>query len=123
MKKITLTTLAFVAFILANPVSAADGLKNMIGTWSWEKFTVEVKDCKRPEKLCAKVTKGPKNVGMEMIQSKLEPKGKHFVGKIKHPKTGDIYNTKLTFSGKDAWQLDGCTDKNVCAKGTFKRIK
>jgi len=37
------------------------------------------------------VIDGPKNKGMEMVQSKLEPKDGAYVGDIKHPASGDIY--------------------------------
>lgn len=99
---------------------------DMVGKWQWTAYTIEVKKCNSNPSgagLCATVAGGPKNVGMEMIRSKLEPKDGGFFGKIAHPETGDIYNTKMTFTGADAWSMDGCTDANVCAKGEFNRVK
>ncbi len=109
----------------AAPANAAD-LKAMVGTWKWTDFTIQVKDCTTNPSgagLCATVTAGPKNVGMEMIRSKLEgkPDGS-FVGKIGHPASGETYNTKMTIGG-DVWHMDGCTDAGVCATGDFIRVK
>lgn len=109
----------------AAPANAAD-LKAMIGTWKWIDFTVQVKDCTTNQSgagLCATVIAGPKNVGMEMIRSKLaqQPDGS-FVGKICHPASADTYNTKMTVAG-DVWHMNGCTDAGVCATGDFIRQK
>ena len=101
-------------------------IKDMAGTWKWTDYTVEVKECTTnpaASGLCATVTAGPKNVGMEMIRSKLDPKDGLFLGKIAHPATGEIYNTKLSLKDANTWSMDGCTDANVCAKGDFVRIK
>ncbi len=122
MKKITIICFALVTVGFVNSASAAEGIMAMVGKWQWDKFTVVVTKCKKTE-VCAKVTAGPKNVGMEMIRSKLVAKGKNFVGKVAHPQTGDTYNTKLSLTNKNTWQLNGCTDANVCASGEFKRIK
>jgi len=122
MKKIMIICLAFATVSFASTVSAAEDITAMVGKWKWEGFTIEVKKCTETE-VCAKVVAGPKNVGMEMIKSKLKHTGKNFVGKIAHPQTGNTYNTKITMSDANTWHLDGCTDKNVCASGDFKRIK
>ncbi len=114
--------------ILAGLVTSAHAveIKDMYGTWKWTDFTVEVKECASNPSgagLCGTVTDGPKNKGMEMIRSKLEKQGDGFVGKIAHPASGDIYNTKMTMKGPDTWSMEGCTDANVCAKGDFIRVK
>lgn len=107
---------------------AADAatLDDMIGKWKWTDFTIEVTKCATNPSgagLCGKVIAGPKNVGMEMIRSKLEGKGDAFVGRIAHPMTSDIYNTRMRMTKPDTWSMDGCTDSNVCAKGDFVRVK
>src|SRR5436190_13251856 len=48
---------------------AAD-LKDLIGRWRWQQFTIEVTQCKS-DSICAKIIEGPKNVGMEVFASKL----------------------------------------------------
>lgn len=121
--------LAVVALTLAalatSPALAADA-KDMVGTWKWTDYTVDVKECTTNPSgagLCGTVTAGPKNVGMEMIRSKLEAKNGGFVGQIAHPATGELYATKLSMKDKDTWSMDGCTAANVCAKGDFVRVK
>ena len=121
MKKTTLFIIGLVSLSFVN-IASAGGLKKMIGTWAWKGFTIKVVDCKATE-VCAKVVKGPKNVGLSMIRSKLTLKGKDYYGKIAHPETADIYNTKITLKDDNTWKLDGCTDKKVCATGEFKRVK
>ncbi len=120
MKKIIVSTALLV--IAATASAAEKKLTDMIGKWKWEGFTVVVKKCPKTE-ICAKVVAGPKNVGLEMIRSKLTLKGDHYTGKIAHPQTGDVYNTKLKMTDANTWHLDGCTDKNVCASGNFTRVK
>ena len=100
--------------------------KDMVGTWKWTDYTVDVKECATNPSgagLCATVTAGPKNVGMEMIRSKLDPKDGLFSGKIAHPASGEIYNSKLSLKDANTWSMDGCTDANVCAKGDFMHVK
>ena len=109
-------------------VSSAAEIKDMIGTWKWTDYTVEVKECSTNPSgagLCATVIDGPKNKGMEMIRSKLENKGGEFLGHIAHPATGDIYDTKMTFKNADTWSMAGCviTNTAVCATGDFVRVK
>lgn len=111
--------------ISALPAMAAES-KDMIGKWKWTDYTVEVKECTTNPAgsgLCATVLSGPKNVGMEMIRSKLESKDGAFIGQIAHPATGELYNTKMTLKTPDIWSMDGCTAANVCAKGDFERVK
>lgn len=100
----------------------AAGMTDMAGKWKWTDFTIECKEGGANAMSCT-VVDGPKNKGMEMIQSKLEAKGSDFVGKIKHPASGDVYNTKMTLKDANTWAMDGCTDTGVCAKGEFARVK
>src|SRR5208337_3965932 len=74
---------------LATAASAAT-TADMAGKWKWTDYTVECKEGGANGMSCT-VTGGPKNVGMEMVQSKLEPKDGAFVGDIKHPASGDTY--------------------------------
>lgn len=116
---------AVIAIAITAPVNAAD-LKSLVGTWKWTDFTIQVKDCTTNPSgagLCATVSAGPKNVGMEMFRSKLAPQPDgSFVGKIGHPASGETYNTKITVQG-DTWHMNGCTDAGVCASGDFIRQK
>lgn len=109
------------AGLAATPAVAVD-LNSLAGTYKWEDFTVQAKTCNTNPTgagLCMTVIAGPKHVGMEMIRSKLQDKtGGVFVGKIAHPASGEIYNTKMSFNGK-VWHMDGCTDAGVCATGDF----
>jgi len=125
MRKTLIAALG-VAVLSGAPFTFAAGMDDMVGKWKWTDFTIDVSKCADNPSgagLCAKVTAGPKNVGMEMIRSKLEAQGDAFVGKIAHPLNGEIYNTKLKLTNADTWTMDGCTDANVCAKGDFARIK
>jgi uncharacterized protein (DUF2147 family) len=117
--------LLILAGLASAPATAAE-LKDMIGKWQWTDYTVEVKECTTNPSgagLCATVVGGPKNVGMEMIRSKLEKKSEVFVGQIAHPATTEIYHTRMTLKNPDTWGMDGCTAANVCATGDFKRVK
>ncbi len=122
MKNIIKVCVVLLAFGAVNSAFAGKDITAMVGTWKWEGFTIEVVKCDATE-VCAKVISGPKNVGLEMIKSKLTLSGDNFVGKIAHPQTGDTYNSKLTMASADSWHIDGCTDKNVCASGDFTRVK
>jgi uncharacterized protein (DUF2147 family) len=110
MKNITTAAIGLIAMGFTFTASAAGDVTSMVGK------------CDATE-VCAKVIAGPKNVGLQMIKSKLEAKGDGFVGKVAHPQTGDTYNAKLNMADANTWHLDGCTDKNVCASGDFKRIQ
>ena len=109
----------------ATPAAAVD-LNTLVGTWKWTDFTVQAKTCDTNPSgagLCMTVTAGPKNIGMEMIRSKFQDKPDgSFFGKIAHPASAEIYNTKMTLKG-DVWHMDGCTDAGVCATGDFIRQK
>jgi len=122
MKSIHSAVLGLAALSIVPFSTASAGVEDMVGKWSWEGFVIEVNKCPETE-VCAKVLSGPKNVGLQMIKSKLATKGDGYVGKIAHPQTGDTYNAKLRMADANTWHLDGCTNKNVCASGDFKRIK
>ena len=122
MKHIMKTLLAVAVFSMGNSASADEGMEKMVGTWKWEGFTIKVQKCDKTG-VCAEVVSGPKNVGMQMIQSKLTPTGGNYVGKVAHPQTGDTYNSKISMLNPDTWHIDGCTDKNVCASGDFTRVE
>ena len=94
----------------------------MIGTWKWEGYTIKVQKCDSTE-ICAEVLTGPKNVGLQMIKSKLSATDAGFVGKVAHPQTGDTYNSKISMVNESTWHIDGCTPANVCASGDFTRMK
>jgi uncharacterized protein (DUF2147 family) len=114
---------AILAGVLGFAAAAeAASVADMAGTWKWTDYTVQCKEGGANGISCT-VTGGPKNVGMEMIQSKLEPKDGAFVGDIKHPANGDTYKTKIQLKDADNWALDGCTAAGVCASGTFSRVK
>ena len=119
------SVLAFAALAIAGMTAtsaAAVDLNSLVGTYKWTDYTVQAKTCSTNPSgagLCVTVTAGPKNIGMEMIRSKLQDQaGGVFVGKIAHPASGEIYNTKMSFNGK-IWHMDGCTDAGVCATGDF----
>lgn len=122
MKKFVNVFIALVALSAATSAVAKNDIYSMLGTWKWEDFTIKVDKCDKTE-VCAVVISGPKNVGLQMIQTKLSASGDNFVGKIAHPQTGDTYNSKLSMATADTWHIDGCTDNNVCASGDFSRIK
>lgn len=107
---------------MGNSAMAEPKIESMIGEWKWADFTIRVGKCDKTE-VCAKVVSGPKNVGLQMIQSKLIPSEGSFVGKVAHPQTGDTYNSKISMLSTNVWHIDGCTAANVCASGDFKRVK
>ena len=122
MKNIIKTLTAVAILSMGNTAFAEPKIESMVGTWKWADFTIRVDKCAQTE-VCAKVVTGPKNVGLEMIQSKLTPAEGSFLGKIAHPQTGNTYNSKISMLSDNVWHIDGCTDANVCASGDFKRIK
>ncbi|MFW2373784.1 MAG: DUF2147 domain-containing protein [Gammaproteobacteria bacterium] len=122
MNKVIKTIVTLLALGTATNVVANNDIYSMIGTWKWEGFTIKVDKCDKTD-VCAEVLSGPKNVGLQMIKTKLTPSGNDFVGKIAHPQTGDTYNSKLSMANADTWHIDGCTDSNVCASGDFTRLK
>ncbi len=122
MKRIATLALGIVASGMFALSATAASVDDMVGKWKWQDFTVE---CAKggDNGISCKVAEGPKNVGMEMIMSPVKQEGDHFVGKVKHPANGMIYNTKMSMADKDSWKLDGCTDDGACATGTFVRVK
>ena len=119
-RKTRFVTLAILA-LSCTAASAAD-LKDMIGKWRWQQFTIEVSAC-QTDNICAKVVGGPKNVGMELFASKLVEKDGNLFAQIVHPDTKETYNTRFQQNGPDAWRLDGCTAARVCLGGEFARVK
>lgn len=115
------TAVAALAVAVAVAAAAAD-LKDMVGRWRWQGFTIEVSPCKG-DSICAKVTAGPKNVGLDLFASKLVSKNGDWFGQITHPDTREIYDTRFRQKDKDRWQLDGCTAGRVCLTGEFVRVK
>jgi uncharacterized protein (DUF2147 family) len=122
MKNIVKALLTISILTTGQAAIAETKIESMVGTWKWADFTIRVDKCTKTE-VCAKVVTGPKNVGLQMIQSKLQATGDSFVGKIAHPQTGDTYNSKISMLSANVWHIDGCTAANVCASGDFKRIK
>ena len=122
MKNIVKAVLAISILSMGQSAMAEPKIEEMVGTWKWADFTIRVGKCDKTE-VCAKVVSGPKNVGLQMIQSKLMPSEGSFVGKVAHPQTGNTYNSKISMLSTNIWHIDGCTDANVCASGDFKRIK
>lgn len=112
---------ALIALLIATPASAAD-LKDMIGTWTWQRFTIEVKDC-ADKGVCSKVIAGPKNVGLEIFASELVAKDGGFVGQIVDPQTGATYFTRMHLTKEGSWRLDGCTASKVCLSGEFVKAR
>ena len=122
MKRIaTLALGVMTAGVMAGAALAAS-VDDMVGKWKWQDFVVE---CTKggPNGVSCKVASGPKNVGMEMVMSPIKQEGDYFVGKVKHPANGMIYNTKMSMPDANSWKLDGCTDSGACASGTFVRVK
>lgn len=111
-----------VALGTATTAMAESDYDAMVGTWKWEDFTVKVEKCDKTG-VCAEVVSGPKNVGMQMIQSRLKFADGNYLGKIAHPQTGDTYNSKISMVDTDVWHINGCTAQNVCASGDFKRVE
>jgi len=118
MKKIIAAAAGIVAFTMASSAMA----NPMVGTWTWDAFTVTCAEG-GANGLSCKVTDGPKNKGMEMIMSKIEKKGDAFVGKVKHPGDGKVYNAQMKFDGNDKVNMTGVTDDGTKATGTFTRKK
>jgi uncharacterized protein (DUF2147 family) len=114
--------IALLIAVLAVRAAAASDIKDMLGKWRWQDFTIEVVECNTAD-ICAKVVAGPKNVGLDLLASKLTAQGNDWVGQIAHPETKQIYNTRFQQKDKDHWRLDGCTVARVCLTGEFVRVK
>lgn len=102
--------------------SAASDAKDIVGRWRWQDFTIEVVEC-QGDSICAKVTAGPKNVGLNVFSSKLVARGGEWFGQVTHPETKEVYNTRFQRKDQDHWRLDGCTAAKVCLSGDFVRVK
>ena len=119
MKKSLAVVLLLLAMAYSPSANAArGGMEAMMGRWIWNGFVVEVSPCKATG-ICAKVISGPKNIGMQMIQSPPIPKGREMYGKVKHPLSGEVYNVKMSFSPTGDWQMDGCPEKENCPASKF----
>jgi hypothetical protein len=105
---------AFCVFALAA------GIPDMVGRWTWQRFTIEVREC-ADNRICAKVVAGPKNVGMEIFASELTNKDCAWFGDVVNPETGATYRTRMQLTGSGSWRLDGCTASGVCLSGEFIR--
>ena len=112
---------ALIFLVLSCVASAAADLKDMIGKWRWQEYTIEVTECQAGS-ICAKVVAGPKNVGMKIFASKLMAKGGNLFGQIVDPETKNIYNTRFQRINSNKWRLDGCTAARVCLSGEFIRV-
>jgi uncharacterized protein (DUF2147 family) len=108
--------------LCASGSASAASLQDMLGTWRWQDYTIEVRACEGSS-ACAKVIAGPKNVGMDLFASKLIAKDGAWYGQITHPQTKETYNTRFQQMDKDRWHLDGCTATKVCLSGEFVRVK
>jgi hypothetical protein len=75
-----------ILLIASSPAASAADLKDMVGKWRWQSFTIEVKEC-QGDSVCAKVIAGSKNVGMDVFASKLVAKNGEWFGQITHPET------------------------------------
>ena len=122
MRNIARTSIIAIALSACAVAAQAEGLADMVGTWKWTDYTVECKEGGVNGISCI-VIAGPKNIGLEMVQSKLESMEGMYHGDIKHPASAEIYKTKLMMKDADTWSLDGCTEAGVCAKGDFVRVK
>ena len=117
---------AVAAAVMVSRSAGAEESNPLVGTWTWGDFTLQAKECTTNPSgagLCMTVIAGPKNIGLEMIRSKFENRPDGFAGKIAHPASGEIYNTKISMTGADVIHMDGCTDAGVCATGDFVRQK
>lgn len=97
-------------------------IKDMLGRWTWQRFTIEIKEC-ADGKICAKVVSGPKNVGLEIFGTELTNRDGDWFGDIMDPETGTTYRTRMQFTGSRTWRLDGCTTARVCLSGEFVRAR
>ncbi len=122
MKNILRMASVTVAALGLAAAANAAGVADMAGKWKWTDFTIECKEG-GPNGMSCIVADGPKNTGMEMVQSKLVAKDGAFVGDIKHPASGEIYKAKMQPKDADNWGMDGCTAGGVCASGVFTRVK
>ncbi len=121
MKTAFIVVLGLLIMGMVASVSASD-MDDMVGTWTWEGYTVEVVRCEATG-VCATVTAGPNNVGMKMIKSTPVKKDVSFVGQVVNPKNGKVYDSKIIMAGSNSWHLSGCTSSGKCSSGDFFRVK
>src|SRR5262245_9372395 len=70
MSKAQLAKLLLILLVLgAGGPALAATFEDMLGTWRWQDFTIEVRACGEVAFACAKVVAGPKNVGMDVFAS------------------------------------------------------
>ena len=119
MRILTRVMVATITLFQINLASASE-LSEMLGKWTWQNFTIEVRECSG-KRLCSNVIAGPKNVGMEIFASEMIHKDGDWYGQIVNPETGATYNTRLHFTDAKAWHLDGCTASKICLSGEFIR--
>ncbi len=100
--------------------ACADLAGDMVGTWEWEGYVIEATTCDATI-VCAEVIEGSQNVGMQMLKTTPIEDNGDWKAEVFHPATGELYFTKLTYNGSDAWTLAGCTKAGVCAEGVFTR--
>ena len=112
---------ATIVLIQINSASSSE-FADLLGKWTWQKFTIEVKEC-AGKGLCSKVVAGPKNLGMEVFASEMTRKNGDWYGQIVNPETGATYYTRLRFTDSKTWHLDGCTASKVCLSGDFVRAE
>lgn len=112
---------ATVLLVVSYPAWAGD-LKDLVGKWRWQNFTVEVTECEG-NSVCARIISGPKNVGMDVFASKFVSKNGEWFGQVSHPENKEIYNTRFQPIDKDRWRLNGCTAAKICLTGEFVRTK
>ncbi len=122
MKKLFAATAGLALMSLMSVSALALDMNQMVGKWKWQEFVVQVAKGGQYG-VTAKVISGPSNVGMEMIQSPLTQKDGKFVGRIKHPGNGKVYNARMSMPDANSWKMDGCTDDGACASGVFVRVK
>lgn len=118
MKKLLAGVAGAVATLILGASAWAGSLSDMVGTWTWEGFTIEVAEC--GSTVCATIVGGPNNVGEAMFLSAPEPSGDGWNVEVMHPATGDTYFAHFTVDG-DVWSMEGCTASGVCAQGDFYR--
>lgn len=102
--------------------ASAASIADIAGSWKWTDYTIQCKEGGANGMSCI-VIDGPRNKGMEMVQSKLVAKDTGFVGDLRHPASGDIYKAEMTLRDPDNLAIDGCTAAGVCASGVFTRLK
>lgn len=118
MKKLLLGLAGAAASLSLAATAWASSLTDLVGTWTWEGFTIEVTECGGT--VCATVVDGPNSVGEEMFLSAPQANGDGWDAEVMHPATGETYYAHFTIEG-DVWSMEGCTASGVCAQGDFYR--